>query len=150
MKIRNMLVLSFVCFTLSCKGPILHEQVILLPATPPHFQITSANQLAKALEERWSLSRIEELVEGTAALNGKGKQGLKLDPDDWQGDLHEGQKRLSRIYFCAFVTNGAPTHFAIFVTKKERTWNIEAGELSSIFQSRTIVLAGNGMSSKGR
>ena len=106
---------------------------IILPAVSSQQSINSADELRLALENRWSLDRIEEFTRHKRPADTRGIQGLKPNKEDWNGQLHIGQAMFTQIHFHAFVEEEKPVWFMLTTQRRQNSWLLEVGEIDDLY-----------------
>jgi hypothetical protein len=121
--------------------PPAHLEGIHLEAkSAEELGIESAEELARLLESRWTVSRIQAFTANQPEVQSFGRSGRDLDEADWTGELHIGQGIYSRIYFRTYISGGERRHFHVAAVKGNRSWVLEAGKLEDLFKHRIIHL----------
>jgi hypothetical protein len=102
--------------------------------------IESAEELAKLLEYRWSVARIQAFTASQPEIRGFGRRGASLNETGWTRELHVSQGIFSRIYFRTYGSGGKQRYFLVAAERGGRSWVLEAGRLEELFKYRLINL----------
>src|SRR5438034_10386444 len=87
-------------------------------------QVTTAQELAAALEARWSPEMIRAYCRATAPTPGS-VQNLVALGEEWQGNLHEKEAPdFDRVWWYASTRNGKLDKYSVNATKGRRHWII--------------------------
>lgn len=107
------------------------------PVVHTHWQpwtneVTTAKQLASALESRWDLETIRAYCEATRPTPDS-IQNLVALGEFWKGNLHEGKASgFDRVSWYAAVRNGKLEEYSVNATKGRKHWILEIGNQESL------------------
>jgi hypothetical protein len=90
--------------------------------------VTTAKQLASALEARWELELIHCYCEATPPTP-DGFQNLVALGESWRGTLHEGTASgFDRIWWYASLQDGKLHEYSVNAAKGRKHWIVEIGD----------------------
>jgi hypothetical protein len=101
--------------------------------------VTTAQQLASALEVRWELERIRAYCDATPptpdSIQNLVPLGEEFGGKEWRGTLHQGKPSgFDRIWWYAAVRNGKLDEYSVNAIKGRKRWIIEIGNEQSLLK----------------
>jgi hypothetical protein len=115
------------------------------PIFQAHWQpwtnnVTTVEQLASALESRWSLESIQAYCNATAPTPDS-VQNLVALGEEWRGNLHTNEATgFDRVWWYASTRLGRLDKYSVNATKGHKHWIIEIGNQQSL--TRPPILSG--------
>ena len=95
-------------------------------------QVTTAQDLAAAIQARWTLARIRAYCASTAPTS-RGIQNLVALGEAWHGNLHENEaSEFDRLWWYASTRSGKLDKYSVNATKGRKHWIIEIGNERSL------------------
>jgi hypothetical protein len=132
--------LSAVCAVLivsaGCAGRVRYPVVVF--GVQPERSLGSESAFKEALQWRWNMDRIVFYCQRNKPENRALIQQTKPNEGDWTGDLWEGQRTFSRIWFVVRVRDAKPTVFELNVRRGDYVWSLDGGSVDTLRQSRLI------------